>query len=393
MLTRLAAILVLLIPVWAQRELPSSGLEHFYNLEYDQAIADFSRDILAKPDQAANYNHLAMAILYREMLRSGALESELVSGTNPFLRRAKVNPTPADQREFDEAIRKSMSLSQARLKSNPKDIQAMYPLGVAFGLRANYGFLVRKAWMDSLRDATTARKLHNGVTEIDPSMVDARLMQGVHDYVVGSLPWHIKLVGFLAGFRGDKQQGIRTLENVAARGDMNRVDAEVLLCAIYRRERLPRKAVPLLEALIARCPRNYLFRFELAQMYADLGDKARALAAVQQIEDLKASGHPGYSAVLPEKVYYARGTIQFWYRDLDQALSNFRRVTARAQDLDLNTGTFAWLRLGQIYDLKGQRSQAVKAYENAVRLAPGSDAAKLSNRYLAAPYTRGSSGG
>ena len=266
MLTRLAAILVLLIPLWAQRELPSGGLEHFYNLEYDQAIADFGRDILAEPNQAANYNHLAMAILYREMLRSGALESELVSGTNPFLRRAKVNPTPADQKEFDEAIRKSMSLSQARLKSDPKDIQAMYPLGVAFGLRANYGFLVRKAWMDSLRDATTARKLHNRVTEIDPSMVDARLMQGVHDYVVGSLPWHIKLVGFLAGFRGDKQQGIRTLEDVAARGDMNRVDAQVLLCAIYRRERLPRKAVPLLEALIARCPRNYLFRFELAQM-------------------------------------------------------------------------------------------------------------------------------
>ena len=85
-------------------------------------------------------------------------------------------------------------------------------------------------------------------------MVDARLIQGVHDYVVGSLPWHIKLVGFLAGFRGDKQEGIRTLEEVAARGDQNRVDAEVLLCAIYRRERLPRKAVPLLEASGAGFP-------------------------------------------------------------------------------------------------------------------------------------------
>jgi hypothetical protein len=390
---QLASILALLMPLQAQYRPSSTGLEHFYNLEYDLAIADFSRDIADQPDQAANYNHMAMAILYREMLRSGALESELVSGTNPFLRRAKMDPTPADQKEFDEAIRKSMSLSEARLKSDPKDIQALYALGVAFGLRANYGFLVRKAWTDSLRDATTARKLHNRVTEINPSMVDARLMQGVHDYVVGSLPWHIKLVGFLAGFRGDKQQGIRTLEDVAARGDMNRVDAEVLLCAIYRRERLPRKAVPLLEALIARCPRNYLFRFELAQMYADLGDKARALTAVQQIEDLRTSGHPGYTAILPEKVYYARGTIQFWYRDLDQALSNFKRVAAKAQDLDLNTGTFAWLRLGQIYDLKGQRSEAIKAYENAVRLAPGSDAAKLSNRYLAAPYTRGSSGG
>ncbi|MFB3777789.1 MAG: tetratricopeptide repeat protein [Bryobacteraceae bacterium] len=389
----LALSVILLVPLGARAESSSPGLEHFYNLEYDQAIADFKRDIAESPDRAENYNHLAMAILYREMLRCGALESELVSGTNPFLRRARVNPSAADQAEFDEAIRKSMGLSQARLKSDPRDIKALYTQGVAFGLRANYNFLVRKAWMDSLRDATTARKLHNRVTAADPSMIDARLMQGVHDYVVGSLPWHIKLVGFLAGFRGDKQGGIRTLEDVAAHGDMNRVDAEVLLCAVYRRERLPRKAVPLLEALIQRCPRNYLFRFELAQMYADLGDKSKALAAIQRVEDLKRSGDPGYAAVPPEKVFYARGTVQFWYRDLDQAEANFLRVTSRAHELDLNTGTFAWLRLGQIYDLKGRRKEAVEAYQRAVRLAPESDAAKLSSRYIAVPYRRGNAGG
>ncbi len=219
-------------------------------------------------------------------------------------------------------------------------------------------------------------------------MVDARLVQGMHDYVVGSLPWHIKLVGFLAGFRGDKTEGIRTLEYVAAHGDQNRVDAEVLLCAIYRRERAPGKAVPLLESLSSRFPRNYLFRFETAQMYADLGDGTRALAVIQRIEDLKRSGVPGYNRLTMEKIYYARGTIQFWYRDLDQALSNLQRVTARAQELDLNTGTYAWLRLGQIYDLKGQRSQAVEAYRQSLRLAPDSDAAKLCRQYLAAPYRR-----
>lgn len=392
MLVRLAAILFLLAPLRAQTVQLSSGLDHFYNLEYDQAIADFKKDIAAKTDVAANYNHLAMAILYREMLRCGALESELVSGTNPFLRRARMNPSGQDQREFDDAIRKSMDLSQARLDSDPNDVQALYRLGVAYGLRANYNFLVRKAWMDALRDATSARKLHNRVTELDPSMVDARLTQGAHDYVVGNLPWHIKLLGFLVGFRGDKQQGIRTLEDVAAHGDVNRVDAEVLLCAIYRRERLPQKAVPLLERLIARFPRNYVFRFELAQMYGDLGDEGHALAAVQRIEDLKMFGQPGYAFLPAEKIYYARGTIQFWYRDLDHALVNLKKVAAHAQELDLNTGTLAWLRLGQIYDLKRQRSLAVEAYQQAMRLSPDSDAAKLSRQYISVPYRRDNAG-
>lgn len=365
------------------------GFEHFYNLEYDQAIAEFQHGIREKPESAELRNHLAHAILYREMFRAGALESELVSGANPFLRRPKMNPSPEDQRRFDQAIQKAMELSQARLRANAKDTAAMYALGVSYGLRANYNFLVRKAWFDALRDATTGRKLHHKVTELDPSNVDARLIQGLHDYVVGSLPWHIKALGFLVGFHGDKETGIRTLEMVGQNGRINRHDAQILLCAIYRRERRPRKAIPMIEDLVRRFPRNYLLRFEIAQMHSDNGDKASALAALQRIEDLKAAGASGYNRLMPEKIWYARGTVQFWYNELDQALDDMKKVTARVNDLDLNTGTYAWLRLGQIYDLKGQRSQAMQAYRQVIRLAPESDAAKLSRQYLSAPYRRG----
>lgn len=392
MVRRLALTVLLLVAAPARPADLSSGLEHFYNLEYREAILDFRKEIAAHPADPAGYNHLAMSILYREMLRSGALESEMVSGTNPFLRRSRMNPSREDEKEFNDAVARSMALAQARLRAAPADKQALYALGVAYGLRANYNFLVRKAYMDSLRDATQARKLHNRVTELDPSLVDARLVQGVHDYVVGSLPWHIKLLGFLAGFRGDKEQGIRTLEYVAARGDQNRVDAEVLLCAIYRRERLPKKAIPLLEDLIQRFPRNYVLRFELAQMYADLGDGKQALAAIRRIEELQLAGSPGYADLPREKVYYARGTIQFWYRDLDQALVNMERVAASPESVDLNTATYAWLRIGQIHDLKGQRSKAVESYRQVIALAPDSDAAGLSRQYLSSPYRRARAG-
>jgi tetratricopeptide (TPR) repeat protein len=289
----------------------SKGFDHFYNLEYDEAIAEFRKLIDRNPDSAGVRNHYAQAILYREMFRAGALESELVSGTNPFLRRAKMNPSAEDQRHFDESIAKAIELSDARIKKDPNDSQALYALGVTHGLRANYNFLVRKAWFDALRDATRARKLHNRVTELDPKIVDARLVEGVHDYVVGSLPWHVKMLGFLVGFRGDKEGGVRLLEQVAQHGDINRVDAQILLCAIYRRERNPQKAIPMLLSLIERFPRNYLLRFEIAQMYSDLGDKPNALAALRRIEELKSGGASGFSHLMPEKILYARGTIQF----------------------------------------------------------------------------------
>lgn len=364
------------------------GFEHFYNLEYDEAIVAFRQYIAQQPHEPRGYNHLAQSILYREMLRTGALETELVSGNNPFLRRPKMNPSPEDQKEFDDAIRRAMELSQARLKENPRDTRALYTLGVAHGLRANYNFLVRKAWMDALRDATQARKLHNRVTELDPSFVDARLVQGVHEYVVGSLPWHWRTLGFLIGFRGNKETGIQILRQVADKGDVNKLDAKVLLCAIYRRERKPELAVPLIQELISAFPRNYLLYFELAQMYSDLGDKQRALEALARLEQLKHLGAPGFARVQTEKIYFARGNIQFWYRELDEALENIRKAAAHADHLDLNTGVLAWMRLGQIYDLKGRRKEAIEAYRQAIAYAPDSDAAKESRRYLNTPYRR-----
>ncbi len=388
MLGCLLVLAGLFVPLRAADITLSSGFEHFYNLEYDQAIEKFRADLAGDPDDPGLHNHLAQSILYREMFRAGALESELVSGTNPFLRRPKMNPSPEDQKSFDEAIQRAIALSESRLAANPSDTKAMYALGVSYGLRANYNFLVRKAWFDALRDATKSRKLHNRVTELDKAVVDARLVEGVHDYVVGSLPWHIKMLGFLVGFRGDKEGGVRTLEFVAQNGEINKYDAQVLLCAIYRRERSPGKAVPMLNGLIARFPRNYLLRFELAQMYSDLGEKVNALATVQEIERLKSSGSNGFRQLAPEKIYYARGTIQFWYNDLDQALNNMKRVTEHGRKLDLNTEVFAWMRLGQIYDLKGERSLALNAYREAINLAPESDPARQSRRYLSSPYRR-----
>jgi len=163
------ALFLLALPARAQDPELASAFDHFYNLEYDQAIAQFKRGIEEKPDSPERYNYLALAILFQEMFRSGALESEMVTGNNAFLRRPKMNPSPQVQRQFTEAINTAMRLAQSLLERNPKDTRALYALGVAHGLRANYNWLVRKAWLDSLRDATTARKYHNRVTDLDPT--------------------------------------------------------------------------------------------------------------------------------------------------------------------------------------------------------------------------------
>ncbi len=239
-----------------------------------------------------------------------------------------------------------------------------------------------------LRDATAARKAHNRVTELDPNFNDARLVQGVYDYVLGSLSPAWRMLGFFAGFRGDRERGIETLKQVARLGRSNRVDAEILLCAVYRRERRAKEAVPLLSDLIRRFPQNFLLRLELVQMYGDLGEKEKALAVIREVDRLKREKTPGYERLAQEKLRYTRGNLLFWYNDLDLALEDLKAVTANPSAVDLNTGLYAWLRTGQIYDLKKKREDAKKAYLQTVAIAPTSDAANSAQNYLLSRYKR-----
>jgi tetratricopeptide (TPR) repeat protein len=218
--------------------------------------------------------------------------------------------------------------------------------------------------------------------------VDARLVQGLHDYIVGSLPFGFKMLGFVIGIRGDKEKGVRTVQEVAKNGKLNRVDAEILLCALYRRENQSKLAVPLVQDLIRRYPRNYLLRMELGQMYSQAGDGVRGLQALEEVARLKERHEPGFDRVPWEKIYYQQGSIQFWYNDLDRSLENMKKVAAASEDVDLNTGVQAFLRMGQIYDMKQRRAEAVAAYKKAIAYAPQAEAAQESRKYLSTPYRR-----
>ena len=383
-----ASVLCVARPGLNEDPLTDPGFVHFYNNEFEEAIASFEQELKARPDDPDLYNHVAQALLYREMLRDGALESQLVTGNNPFLRRPKMEISAQDKAQFDECINQASKQTDARLERNPRDISALYARGVAHGLRANYLFLVEKAWVDSLREATAARKADQEIIEIDPNFVDARLILGLNQYIVAGLPFYMRALGFIGGFHGDREEGIRQLELVAKTGVINRYDAEILLAAIYRREHRAQQAIPLLKDLAEKFPRNYLLRLEQVQMYSDLGDKNSALEVLARVDELRREGVAGYVNLPAEKLKYLKGNLLFWYGELDPALADLKEATQKADELDLNTAVLAWLRLGQTYDLQGNHQDAIQAYRATMRTAPKSAAATEAKAYISNPYRR-----
>ena len=248
------------------------GFDYFYNLEYDQALAAFLEQVAQNPNSPDGYNHVAQTVLYKEMFKAGMLSSDFIGGTQ-FAHHPKLVLSDEEQAQFHDALNHAIDLCQGRLAANADDTAALYSLGVSYGLQANFSFVVKKAWVESLKGATAARKTHARVIELNPEFVDAKLTQGVNDYIVGSLPWQWKMMGFLGGFHGDKQRGIKTLKEVSEQGRMNRVDAMVLLSALYLREHRAAEAIPVLSTLTETFPKNTILKVEL--------DKAKSQVAAQ----------------------------------------------------------------------------------------------------------------
>ena len=270
-----------------QNVLEDTSFDHFYNLEYDQALAGFVADARKSPESADVQNHIAQTILFRAMYRGGMLLSQTLTSNSSLLKMPKLEMSAADGEQFTNAIGRAMELAQSRLKANPHDAAAL----------------------DALRDMASARKFHNQVTRIDPSMVDAQLTQGVYDYVVVSLSFGWRMLGFVGGVQGNKERGLAMLNRVSSDGSTNRIDATIFLAAIYRREHRSADAICVLKPLISLLPRNYLLRLELAEMYGDLDDHGNALDVLNQVEQLRRAHAHGYETLNADLLRQVRERI------------------------------------------------------------------------------------
>ena len=112
----LAAFALLLAPAPpATVDYRQSGRNHFFNLEYDEAIADYSKLVEREPDDPLAYNHLASAQLYKELYRLGLLESSALRGENEFLKQQRPQADPQAKVRFEQTLERGRQAAEAVL--------------------------------------------------------------------------------------------------------------------------------------------------------------------------------------------------------------------------------------------------------------------------------------
>jgi tetratricopeptide (TPR) repeat protein len=362
--------------------LNASAFEHFYNLEQDRAVQQFGEILQRHPDDPFAVNHLLNAVLFRELYRMGVLNTGEYANDS-FIKAAHNPPDPRVQRQIKDLVARAFALEEAHLSSNPNDIDFLYARGVTRAQFATYTGLVEHAWLSALRNAVGARHDHERVLELAPNEVQAKLIVGAHNYVVGSLPWGLKMAGSMVGLGGSKEKGLQYLEDCAAGSGETRVDGEILLVLFLRRERRFAEALPIARGLISAYPHNLVMALEEGNLLRASGRNGDAAEVYRKIWQAGKAGR--YSGLHYETVALSLGELLRGQKDYAGAAAAYElpSVVPQADGEILRKSNLA---AGEMYDLLHNRDQAVKRYQQVVSGGGDNPETEAARKYLQGPY-------
>jgi tetratricopeptide (TPR) repeat protein len=359
-----------------------TAFDHFYNMDYERSIEEFTRLLDRRPNDPAAVNHLLSTVLMRELYRMGAMNTGEFANDS-FIGQAHRPADPKVKEQIKRLVDRAENLEEQQLKSNPNNVDALYARGVTRAQFALYTALIERAWFSALRNAVGARRDHERVLELNPNYVDAKLVVGAHNYVVGSLPWSVKVAVALVGLSGSKEKGLQYLREVADGNGENSVEGKVVLSIFLRREHRYDEARVLMHDLTARYPRNYLFPVEEANLFRSAGNVQEAAAYYRKVWQ---NGREGkYDSLHYEIAAWGLGELLRNQKDYSGAAAAYEWVSA-APNPDPETLQKANLAAGEMYDLLQKRDLAMKKYQIVLAENSSSPPAEQARRYIKDAY-------
>jgi len=362
--------------------LNQAAFEHYYNLDHDAAIQDFERIAARHPNDPFALNHLLSAIQVRELYRMGAMNTGDYSNDN-FIGSAHRPADPTQKERIKQLVQQAEKLENAELSRNPNNVDMLYARGVTRGQFALYTALIERAWFSALRNAVGARHDHERVLELDPNYTDAKLVVGAHNYVMGNLPLTVKIAVALVGLSGDKEKGLRYLNDAYRANGETSVDAGIVLMVFLRRERRYAEALQITGALAPRFPRNYLLPLEEGNLLRASG---KTNEAEEQYRRVWQSGREGkYGSLHYEIAAIGLGDLLRSEKKYQAAAGTYELV-GEVTGADPELLQKANLGAGEMYDQLQKRDLAVKKYEAVVATNSGNAEAEKARKRIKDAY-------
>ena len=359
-----------------------AGFDHLYNMEYDRSTQEFEKILEKRPNDPFAVNHLLTVVLMRNLYETGGMNTGDYANDS-FIGHAPRPSDPKVKERIKALVRRAEALEEQQLKANSKDVDALYCRGVTRAEFSVYTGLVERAWFSALRNAVGARHDHEHVLELDPDYLDAKMVVGTHNYVVGNLPWSIKAAAALAGLTGSKDKGLEYLREVARSDGENANDAKVMLSLFLRREHQYDEALGYMQELAVKYPKNHLFPTEVANLLRAAGRLPEAEAMYRKVWQ---NGREGkFGNLHYEMAAWGLGELLRSQRDLAGAAAAYELVN-EAPNPDPDVLQKANLAAGEMYDLLQKRDLAMQRYQTVLAGNANTGQADQARRYIREAY-------
>lgn len=358
--------------------------QHFYNLDYEGAVQRFEKYHQEHPGDPQATAYLLDAVVFQELYRQDLLDTTFYANDG-FL--TGKHATQEDIKVRDRVFSLSDEVGQEadwRLNKNPNDVDALFARGWSRSLRCTYVAMVERAFGTGFRLATKARDDCAHALAINPNYVDAKLVVGVYEYVVGALPLPFKFFIGFAGITGSKRKGIAMLQDAGAHGVITSVEARTAITLFLRREAKYQQAIQVVRSLRAEYPHNFLFALEEANLRKDSGEGMAAVDAYREV--LADSYKPDYFASAKlELVNFGLGDALRGQRHYGEAAQAYEQA-ALSPGVGLELKIRSLVAAGQCRDMNGERELALRNYREAIAAGPNTSRADAARKGLRIPY-------
>jgi tetratricopeptide (TPR) repeat protein len=357
---------------------------HFYELDFPGAVDRFERVHAQHPGDPQATALLLNAEIFEELYRLDLLDTTFYANDGFLTGKHATQEDPKARDQIFALADEAMHEADSRISKNPNDVDALFARGWTRSLRCAYMAMVERAFGSGFRLATKARDDEQKVLQIDPNYVDAKLVVGVYEYVVGALPWPFKLLIGFAGITGSKSQGLAMLYDDGNRGVITSVEARTVIALFLRREGRYKEAIQVIRALKNQYPHDYLFCLEEANLRKDAGEGMGAVYAYRQI--LADNARPNYfTQARLELTYFGLGDALRGQRHEGEAAQAYEQA-AMARNVGTELRIRSLLAAGECRDLNGERQRALADYQAAINAGPNTSRADTARKLLQSPY-------
>ena len=350
-------------------QLLRQGQDLLYRLDYDGAEAVCRRMIQQAPDDPAGYGMLSSVYWNDLLTKTGNLVLDDYATPTPFSegKTGKLNlPVVIEaQKRFHQANDTLLEICKKRLAKDEKDVRALYFSGMYHENLAAEMVAITKQHMRAINPGNEAKKIHEQVLKLDPDFIDANVSIASHEFASATLPWSLKWIAFIIGYRGDKKKALEKFELVAAKGTYRRLDAEVLLGLLHSWKGEPTRAVIKFRGLRIRYPENYLLDINLAAILEKKLNETQAAAEVYG-ELLKNPKSKAWT-VCPAEIHYRTGKMWLRIGDSALALEQFEKSVQTQMKVERETEPLAYYSMAQIYEQRGDKKRALECYRNVLQ--------------------------